>query len=82
MKIGDREKHKIRAQRIKFAMRKIDDPHDARDLARAMAALTDGANRQSAAQTSREISKAWTFEHHYQQFIALLDDVRGLKRAA
>jgi len=60
----------------------IDNPHDARDLARAMTALTDGANRQAAAQTAREISKAWTFEHHYQQFITLLDDVRGLKRAA
>ena len=60
----------------------IDDPHDAKALAAAMARFTDRTYRAEASSAARATGTKWTFEHHYQALLDVFGEVRKTKRAA
>jgi UDP-glucose:(heptosyl)LPS alpha-1,3-glucosyltransferase len=49
----------------------LDDPHDHERLAWALAQMQDPSRRSSCAQASRQTAAQWTFEHHYQEMLAI-----------
>jgi UDP-glucose:(heptosyl)LPS alpha-1,3-glucosyltransferase len=60
----------------------IDDPHDAQELASAMAKFTDRDYRASASSAARQTGTKWTFEQHYQALLDVFGEVRKTKQAA
>jgi UDP-glucose:(heptosyl)LPS alpha-1,3-glucosyltransferase len=60
----------------------VKDPHDAAELARAVTTFTDPTVRATATTSAREAANAWTFEHHYREFVSIFEESASLKRAA
>lgn len=60
----------------------LDDPHDAATMGSCIAQLLDPARRRSCALAARRAAAAWTFEHHYQQLLNVLEKVHRRKHAA
>jgi UDP-glucose:(heptosyl)LPS alpha-1,3-glucosyltransferase len=60
----------------------LDDPHDHEELARLMAEMLDPARRSACAQAARRATAQWTFEHHYQEMLAVFAEAAARKRAA
>jgi UDP-glucose:(heptosyl)LPS alpha-1,3-glucosyltransferase len=60
----------------------IDDPHDHVQLAAAVEQLLDSERRGACAQAARCAAMAWTWEHHYQQFVQILEEAAARKQAA
>lgn len=60
----------------------VADPHDAGELAAALAKFLDRAARSRGAIAAREAAKNWTFEHHYRELLTIIDQTRTMKRAA
>jgi UDP-glucose:(heptosyl)LPS alpha-1,3-glucosyltransferase len=60
----------------------IDDPHDHRRLASAIAQMLDSGRRSTCAQAARRAATRWTFEHHYRQMLAVLAEAAARKKQA
>ena len=61
----------------------LQDPHDATAVAdRVMALASDEALRKRMAAASRETAERYTWDTHFEQMLALYDEVAELKRAA
>jgi UDP-glucose:(heptosyl)LPS alpha-1,3-glucosyltransferase len=60
----------------------IDDPHDPRSLADAIAVLLDPATRAACASSARQTARRWSFEQHYQQLMQFFRQAAGRKQAA
>lgn len=60
----------------------IDDPHNAAELASAMARFTDRNVRAEASAAARQTGTKWTFEHHYQALLNVFSEARQTKQAA
>lgn len=61
----------------------LQDPHDATAVAdRVMALASDEALRKRMAAASRETAERYTWDSHFEQMLALYDEVAELKRAA
>ena len=58
----------------------IDDPHDARSLAAALAKMARPSYRVTRAEYAIAGAREWTFEHHYAALVAVFEDVRTRKR--
>ena len=59
----------------------IDDPHDHAHLAWCLAQMLDPARRRCCAQAARRTAAQWTFEHHYRQLLAILEDIAERKQS-
>src|SRR5262249_62031062 len=62
--------------------RVVNDPHDARELAGAIAELADPARLPVYKAAAAEAGRRWTFEDHYRQLLTVLEEVAARKRAA
>jgi UDP-glucose:(heptosyl)LPS alpha-1,3-glucosyltransferase len=60
----------------------IDDPHDHDHLASCLARMRDPDQRAAWARAARQIAARWTYEHHYQKLLALLQTTAEGKRSA
>jgi UDP-glucose:(heptosyl)LPS alpha-1,3-glucosyltransferase len=60
----------------------IQDPHDARDLGRAIADLADPLTLPGRKSAAESAGRRWTFEDHYRQLVAILEEVVARKREA
>ncbi|VTT97345.1 glycosyl transferase group 1 : Glycosyl transferase group 1 OS=Isosphaera pallida (strain ATCC 43644 / DSM 9630 / IS1B) GN=Isop_0825 PE=4 SV=1: Glyco_transf_4: Glycos_transf_1 [Gemmataceae bacterium] len=60
----------------------VSDPHDALELAAAMAKMFDRGYLREASAAARATGSRWTFEHHYQALLSVFSEVRLSKRAA
>jgi UDP-glucose:(heptosyl)LPS alpha-1,3-glucosyltransferase len=60
----------------------VSDPHNAPELAAAMATMLDRGYRAAASQAARQTGSRWTFEHHYRALLDVFGEVRRTKRAA
>lgn len=60
----------------------IDDPHNHRELAGAIAHFFDPARRQACGQAGRKTASQWTFEHHYRQMLEVFSEARERRQAA
>jgi UDP-glucose:(heptosyl)LPS alpha-1,3-glucosyltransferase len=60
----------------------IDDPHDHAQLAACMEQLLDPERRSRCAQAARRTAAAWTWQHHYRQFVRFLVEAAARKQAA
>jgi UDP-glucose:(heptosyl)LPS alpha-1,3-glucosyltransferase len=60
----------------------VRDPHNARELAAAMASYLDGPYRQRAAHAARQAAAAWTFDDHYHALVAVLAEAAQRRAAA
>jgi UDP-glucose:(heptosyl)LPS alpha-1,3-glucosyltransferase len=60
----------------------IADPHDHEHLAWAMQQLLDPAHRSACSQEARRTAGQWTFEHHYQEMLAVFAEAAARKQAA
>lgn len=60
----------------------IDDPHDPDLLAHHLERLCDPEHRLKLARAARLAAANWTFEHHYQNLLAILREVARRKKAA
>jgi UDP-glucose:(heptosyl)LPS alpha-1,3-glucosyltransferase len=60
----------------------VKDPHNAEELAAPMVQLLDPAIRTACARAARQAASVWTFEHHYQQLLAVFQEAAARKRAA
>jgi UDP-glucose:(heptosyl)LPS alpha-1,3-glucosyltransferase len=60
----------------------VEDPHDHARLAGCMEQFLDPRRRSAGAEAARQTAMAWTWEHHYRQFVQILTDAAARKRAA
>jgi UDP-glucose:(heptosyl)LPS alpha-1,3-glucosyltransferase len=60
----------------------IADPHDHGHLAWCLLQFLDGGRRALCAQAARRRSAQWTFEHHYQELLAVFKEAMARKQAA
>ena len=60
----------------------IDDPHDHRALAEAMARLLEPAARAACAQEARRTVEQWDFGQHYRELLEVLAEAAARKQAA
>jgi UDP-glucose:(heptosyl)LPS alpha-1,3-glucosyltransferase len=60
----------------------IDDPHDHAQVAACMAQFLDPGRRSAGAEAARRTAMAWTWEHHYRQFVQILGEAAARKHAA
>ena len=67
---------------LSYLARRLDDPHDAGELAAALTRMLDPAYRAAAQQAARQTGNRWTFESHYRAILDVFAEVRRAKRAA
>ena len=60
----------------------IADPHDHAQLAACMEQFLDPGRRGASAEAARRTAAAWTWDHHYQQFVQILGEAAARKQAA
>ena len=60
----------------------VNDPHDARELAAALAAVADPTERSALCDKARSAAAAWTFEDHCAALIAVVAEAADRKRVA
>jgi UDP-glucose:(heptosyl)LPS alpha-1,3-glucosyltransferase len=60
----------------------IDDPHDHARLAGCMEQFLDPGRRSAGSEAARRAALAWTWEHHYRQFVQILGEAAARKQAA
>jgi UDP-glucose:(heptosyl)LPS alpha-1,3-glucosyltransferase len=60
----------------------VSDPHDADELAGALAYFLDPQKRQACARAALRGGQRWTFNEHYRRLLELLEDAARRKRAA
>lgn len=60
----------------------VQDPHDARELGRAIADMSDPAKLPSRKLAAAEAGRRWTFEDHYRRLLAVFGEVAARKRGA
>jgi UDP-glucose:(heptosyl)LPS alpha-1,3-glucosyltransferase len=59
----------------------IQDPHDAAELAAAIATACDAGYRARAKVAARNAAAAWTFDDHYRKLLAVLQNVAAARRS-
>ena len=62
--------------------RVVNDPHDPRELAAAIADISNPARLPARKAAAAEAGRRWTFEDHYRQLLVVLEEVVVRKRAA
>ena len=62
--------------------RVVNDPHDARELAAAIADIGDPARLPARKSAAAEAGRRWTFDDHYRQLLTVFEEVAARKRAA
>jgi UDP-glucose:(heptosyl)LPS alpha-1,3-glucosyltransferase len=60
----------------------IEDPHDARDLARALTKISNPDQLPARKAAAAEAGVRWTFDDHYRQLLGILEEVLARKRRA
>jgi UDP-glucose:(heptosyl)LPS alpha-1,3-glucosyltransferase len=60
----------------------VDNPHDHEQLAWCMKQLLNGEHRAACAEAARRRAARWTFDHHYQQMLAVFAEAGSRKRQA
>jgi UDP-glucose:(heptosyl)LPS alpha-1,3-glucosyltransferase len=60
----------------------VDDPHDHHRLQWSLEQMLDSERRAKCSQAARKAAVQWTFEHHYQQLLAVFAEVARRKHAA
>lgn len=58
----------------------VNDPHDVRELADAIADMCDATKLPARKIAAAEAGRRWTFEDHYRQLLGVLEDVVARKR--
>jgi UDP-glucose:(heptosyl)LPS alpha-1,3-glucosyltransferase len=62
--------------------RVVNDPHDASELAAAIADIADPDRLGARKVAAGEAGRRWTFEDHYRRLLTVLEEVAAQKRAA
>jgi UDP-glucose:(heptosyl)LPS alpha-1,3-glucosyltransferase len=62
--------------------RVVNDPHDANELAAAIADIADPSRLPARKVAASEAGRRWTFEDHYRQLLTVFEEVATRKRAA
>jgi len=57
----------------------VNDPHDALELAAALAKMLNADYRRHAAAAALKTARQWTFDMHYAKMLEVFDDVREAK---
>jgi UDP-glucose:(heptosyl)LPS alpha-1,3-glucosyltransferase len=60
----------------------VRDPHDARELAAAIADMCDPAKLAARKTAAAEAGRRWTFEDHYRQLLGVFEEVVARKKRA
>jgi UDP-glucose:(heptosyl)LPS alpha-1,3-glucosyltransferase len=60
----------------------IDDPHDARALAAAIVDMCDAAKLPARKIAAAQAGQRWTFDDHYRQLVAIMEEIVAGKRGA
>ena len=60
----------------------VSDPHNARELAAAIAEMCDPAKLPARKTAAANSGRRWTFEDHYRQLLGVFEEVVARKRAA
>jgi UDP-glucose:(heptosyl)LPS alpha-1,3-glucosyltransferase len=60
----------------------VSDPHDHARLAECLVWMLDPARRMACSTAARQTASRWTFEHHYQQLLAVLTQAAAHRAAA
>jgi len=62
--------------------RVVNDPHDAHELATAIADIADPSRLPARKAAAAEAGRRWTFDDHYRQLLTVFEEVAARKRAA
>jgi UDP-glucose:(heptosyl)LPS alpha-1,3-glucosyltransferase len=60
----------------------IEDPNDARDLARALTEISNPDRLPARKAAAAEAGRRWTFDDHYRRLLGIFEEVLAHKRRA